>query len=404
MSTAEESLLVIGGGIGGLATALAAARSGRTVRVLEKAPAFTEIGAGLQMAPNATRLLDRLGVLDKVIAAGVLPEHLVFRNAVTGAELTRVRLDSEEFRRRMGGPYVVVHRSDLLDILLEAAREAGVELVNNACAQEIEELPSSVRVVCQDGTVHTGSAVVACDGLHSRTRALFADDEPVQSGYVAYRGTLPIEEVEGGESLRDVVVWMGPGLHLVQYPLRSGRLYNQVAVFRSPGFATGEEGWGGPHELDGVFTAACEQVRRALPGLGRERWWPMADRAPIGTWTKGRLALLGDAAHPMLQYLAQGACQALEDAVTLADALDEQAPAGAAPADWAAALETYAGRRTERTARVQSTARVWGEMWHVDGVAAILRDEVFRKRAPEDLSPAEWLWDGASETPSASAL
>lgn len=394
MKADDEKLIVVGGGIGGLATALASALAGRRVRVLEKAPAFSEIGAGLQMAPNSTRLLDRLGVLDRVVEAGVLPENLVFHNAVTGAELTRVAFD-ESFRERFGGPYVVVHRSDLLDILVDAAREAGVELVNGACAEQIEETDGGVRVSCADGTVHTGAAVAACDGLHSPTRRMFSDDAPVQSGYVAYRGTLPIEDVEGADSLKDVLVWMGPGLHLVQYPLRSGRMYNQVAVFRSPGFATGEEGWGGPHELDARFTAACEPVRRALPGLGRERWWPMADREPIPQWTKGRIALLGDAAHPMLQYLAQGACQAIEDAVTFADSVDARAGDGSG-ADWSAALESYAEARIGRTALVQRTARVWGEMWHVDGVAALLRDEVFRGRATDDLEHAAWLWGDAA--------
>ncbi|OAH16076.1 FAD-dependent oxidoreductase [Streptomyces jeddahensis] len=388
--SSQDRLIVIGGGIGGVATALAARRAGHEVTVLEQAPAFTEVGAGLQMAPNATRVLRDLGVLDQVIEAGVLPEHLVFHNAVDGKELTRVRLDAA-YEEHFGGPYVVVHRSDLLDILVRAAGEAGVELLTGQRVEDIDQHPASVTVRTADGTEYAGAAVVAADGLHSRTRALFSDDEPIQSGYVAYRGTIPIEDVQGGENLRDVLVWMGPKLHLVQYPLRSGALYNQVAVFRSPGFDRGEEKWGGPEEMEQVFTAACEPVRRALPGLGRQRWWPMADREPISCWTKDRIALLGDSAHPMLQYLAQGACQALEDAATLASAATRHTASDGTVA-WPSALEEYAAERAPRTARVQSTARVWGEMWHVEGVAALLRDEVFRNRAEDDLSYAEWLW------------
>jgi 3-hydroxybenzoate 6-monooxygenase len=393
MTSGDGRLLVVGGGIGGLSTALAVARTGRRVRVLEQAPAFAEIGAGLQLAPNATRILDRLGVLGKVVRAGVLPDSLVFRNAVTGRTLTRVRFD-EAFRERFGGPYVLVHRSDLLDILVEAAGEAGVELVNGARVDRVEETPDGVGVVCADGSRHTGAAVAACDGMHSRLRARISGDELVQSGFVAYRGTIPIEDVDGGASLRDVIAWMGPGLHLVQYPLRSGRMYNQVAVFRSPGFAAGDENWGGPHELDAAFAATCRQVRAALPRLGRERWWPMADREPIPTWTKGRVTLLGDAAHPMLQYLAQGACQAIEDAAVLAGTLNDRvgAQGPAAAEDWSAALEEYASLRMDRTAEVQRRARVWGDIWHVDGLAALLRDELFSARGDGDLERAAWLW------------
>lgn len=394
MNAPEERLIVVGGGIGGVTTALAMARAGHHVRVLEQASEFSEVGAGLQMAPNATRQLARLGVLDRVVELGVLPQALVFHNAVNGEPLTRVELN-EEFQQRFGGPYVVLHRSDLLDTLVDAAAQAGVELVTGARVEKIEEDESNgVRVHCADGTVHPGAAALACDGLHSTTRRLFSDDEPVQSGYVAYRGTIPIEDVQGGENLRDVLVWMGPGMHLVQYPLRYGSLYNQVGVFRSPGFGAGVEDFGGPEELDAMFAPACEQVRRALPGLGRSRRWPMADREPISTWTKGRIALLGDAAHPMLQYLAQGACQAVEDAVALADSATDVVGTGpdTDASRWPAALERYASARGPRAALVQRAARLWGEIWHVDGVAALLRDEVFRDRAADDLSRATWLW------------
>ncbi|WP_157250247.1 FAD-dependent monooxygenase [Nonomuraea typhae] len=387
-----DEILIAGGGIGGLTTALACARSGRRVRVLERSEEFAEIGAGLQLAPNATRILDRLGVLGRVIAAGVLPERLVFNDALTGDRLTHLDL-GEPFRQRYGGPYVVLHRSDLLDILVAACREHGVQLDNDRHVTGVTSRSDGVTVSCADGTGYHGALVVAADGLRSGLRALLSDDEPVCSGYVAYRGAVPIEEAGAHGALTDVVVWLGPGLHLVQYPLRGGRMYNQVAVFRSRRFAEGHADWGLPGELDEAFSVTCDRVRAAVPALWRDRRWPMSDREPIGDWVAGRTALLGDAAHPMLQYLAQGACQAIEDAAALADAVDRHLPAGhGAAGDVDKALRAYAAERIPRTARVQRTARVWGDIWHVDGLARDLRNALFSRREAGDFSDTDWLY------------
>jgi salicylate hydroxylase len=189
-----------------------------------------------------------------------------------------------------------------------------------------------------------------------------------------------------------VVAWIGPDLHFVQYPLRAGQIYNQVGVFRSrryaadPGLADGE--WGGPGELDDAFGACCAQVREATGFLWRDRWWPMYDREPLAGWTRGRIALLGDAAHPMLQYLAQGACQAIEDADALARAL----AACPGPQLTGKALAGYQAERATHAARVQRTARTWGDIWHVGGVGALLRDELFRRRPADDYSYTDWLY------------
>jgi salicylate hydroxylase len=354
------------------------------VRVLERAPEFAEIGAGLQLAPNATRLLNRLGVLDACIDVGVLPERLIFNDALTGARLTTLEL-GEGFRRRYGAPYVVMHRSDLLTILVEACRAQGVGLETGRQVDAVTTEPGGVVVACADGSRHTGVLAVAADGLRSGVRALLSDDEPIDSGYVAYRGAVPLSAVSGPVSLTEVVVWFGPGLHLVQYPLRSGRLFNQVAVFRSPGFAAGDPDWGNPGELDEAFSVTCEPVRMAIPSLLRTNRWPMYDREPLDNWVTGRTVLIGDAAHPMLQYLAQGACQAIEDAVSLADALDRHLPP-AAPDTISVdkALHVYQDERIPRTAHIQRTARVWGDIWHIDGVGALLRNEVFTRRALDD--------------------
>ncbi|MHA6782234.1 FAD-dependent monooxygenase [Pseudonocardia saturnea] len=383
--TGVPEVLVVGGGIGGLTTALCAARRGLGVRVLERAAAYGEIGAGIQLAPNATRVLDRLGVLDRIRDVGVLPRRLVLADAVGGRELTHLPLT--DFPRRYGGPYVVLHRSDLLAALLDACRGAGVALETEARVEDVTDTGDRVEVHCADGREFAGGVLLAADGLHSRIRSLFSADAPVCSGYVAYRGAVAPERVRHRSDPDDVVVFVGPGRHLVQYPLRAGALYNQVAVFRSPAFARGEADWGGPGELDAAFAGSCDHVRGAVAAVGRDARWAMYDREPIEHWAAGRIALLGDAAHPMLQYLAQGACQAIEDADAVADAL------AAAPPE--PALRRYAEQRGPRTARVQTTARRWGELWHRDGPGAAARDALLRERAPDDHRHVEWLYGDA---------
>ncbi|MQA09866.1 MAG: FAD-binding protein [Pseudonocardiaceae bacterium] len=385
--TSSDELLVVGGGIGGLSAALSVAHTGRPVRVLERATEFGEIGAGLQLAPNATRVLDRLGLLERVIDAGVLPDRLVFGDALTGHELTR--LEFEDFPRRYGAPYVVLHRSDLLDILVDACRERGVALETGKHVVEIENTTDHVVAHCQDGSRYRGGAAVGADGLRSGTRKMLSDDEPTQSGFVAYRGAIPVQDATRPAELTEVVIWIGPGLHFVQYPLRRGEIYNQVAVFRSPGYAAGRDDWGEPDELDEAFSVTCEHVREAKRSLWRDQHWSMHDREPLDNWLTGRTVLLGDAAHPMLQYLAQGACQAIEDAEVLARCLEQHDSP-----QWDKALRAYQEERIPRTAEIQRVARVWGDIWHVDGLAAMLRNEVFTQRRHDDHRHIEWLYGG----------
>ena len=375
-STATRSVdvLVVGGGIGGLATGYALASAGHTVRLLERAQQFGEVGAGLQLAPNATRILDEWGLLDEVVAAGMLPGRLVLADAVTGRELVHADL-GDAFRERYHAPYVVAHRSDVHRILLDACRRAGVELLTGRTVERVETVSAWARTYCAGGEVHESRAVLAADGLTSTLRRSVVDDELICSGYVAYRGAIPVTDVPTEVNLTDVVAWIGPRCHLVQYALRRGEMVNQVAVFSSPAFARGDAEWGGPDELDAAFESCCHHVRAALPSLWRDRSWPMYDRLPTQQWVSGRLALIGDAAHPMLQYLAQGACQALEDAHSLAT---ESVKAGGAGAtDWDGALAGYVATRMPRAGRVQTTARTWGQTWHVDGVGALLRNELF---------------------------
>ena len=383
----SEQLIVVGGGIGGLATALAAATAGARVRLLERADGFAEIGAGIQLAPNATRVLARWGLLDRLVSVGVLPRRLVLRNAVSGEELTALHLD-DKFAAAYGGPYMVLHRSDLLDALVRACeQEANITLEVGRQVTQVSTAGAAIEVGCADGSSYLCAGLVGADGLRSVVRRLISDDEPVAWEFVSYRGAVPLETVAEHPSLDDVVAWIGPGLHFVQYPLRRMELYNQVAVFRSREYHEGRPDWGGPEELRRCFASTCAQVRAALPALRQENRWVMYDREPLGGWSRGRITLVGDAAHPMLQYLAQGACQAFEDAACLGAALANHGPGRVE-----AAFAQYSRQRAPAAAEVQRRARLWGDIWHVEGIGVLLRDELFKQLDPYDYRYVDWLY------------
>ena len=383
------SLLIVGGGIGGLATALAAARAGRRVHVIEKSPEFTEIGAGLQLAPNATRMLDRLGVLEDVLRPATFPKNLVMMDAVTGSPITRLDL-GQAFLAHYGYPYIVTHRGDLLAAELKACRSHSlITLDSGREAVSFEPNDDAVHVTCADGTSFECEAVVGADGLWSRVRKVVHDDgDPVCAQYVSYRGTVPLRDVPPETDLENMTIWVGPEMHFVQYVIHGGTLLNQVAVFRSHRFRPGYEhleDWGTSDELETAFAPLCPVVRNAVRSVRRDRRWPMFDRLPISSWTCGRITLLGDAAHPMLQYIAQGACQALEDAVCLGDAFARQQD----PRD---AFLAYQVERIPRTARVQRTARFFGELKHLDGVGRAVRNALLQKRSPDDFEHFDFLY------------
>lgn len=383
--------VIVGGGIGGLASALALGRRGYRVHVFERAPEFGEIGAGLQVAPNASRVLDELGILESVTRDAFFPRRLVMMDAISGGQITALETGGA-FIERFGYPYFVTHRADLLQALLDACvAEENVVLEPSRDVVSVEALPEGARLTCADGSVHECAALVGADGLSSTTRRLVVDDgDPVAHGYVAYRGTVPMADMQslaGLRELNDMVIWTGPGLHLVQYPVRRGELCNQVAVFHSQAYERGAEDWGTPEELAERFADVCSEVASAIAMIDRSRHWQMVDRAPADTWGFDRVTLLGDAAHPMLQYLAQGACQALEDAVVLADSV--QAHGGDVPA----AFKAYQSERQPRTARVQINARLFGEVLHIGGVGASMRTALLRQRASDDFTDFAWLYD-----------
>lgn len=388
MTTVNEvPFLIVGGGIGGLATALGVAGIGRNVVVLEQAPEFGEIGAGIQLAPNATAVLKQLGVYDAIAKHAVFPKRLVLMDAISGNELTSLDL-GDSFLEHYDSPYMVLHRSDLHKELLNACRaDSRITLINNQTVESAQHMDSKTEVKCTDGTKYLSSAVVGADGLWSRMRQMFSDDKPVCSHYVAYRGALPISEVKVDVDLDDVIMWIGPNLHLVQYPVRSKELYNQVVVFKSSKYKEGSEDWGTPEELDEHFGPCCESVRHAVTYIQRQRRWPMYDREPIHNWVSGSVSLIGDAAHPMLQYLAQGACQALEDVACLTELLHKHDD------DISGAFQAFQQERMPRTAEVQRSARSWGEIIHaVDPITILLRNTIMNSHKPGDFSFVDWLY------------
>ena len=387
-SSRRAPMLVVGGGIGGLACALALAHAGRSVHVLEAAPRFAEIGAGIQLAPNATRCLRALGIMDALLPTAVRPHELVYMDALANERITSVDL-GDPFIEMYGDPYIVIHRGDLHRALLEACvSHPLVALDTDRRVTSCDDAGDAVHVRCADGLRYDAEALIGADGLHSVIRPLIASDEPVASEYVAYRGTIPYDQVAphaGGDSM---VMWVAPELHLVQYKLRAGELYNQVGVFRSHRFGKDDD-WGTPEELDKQFAVCSPPVRDGAALLERGMRWQMYDRDPIHNWTLNRITLLGDAAHPMLQYLAQGGCQAIEDAAYLADCVSEHD-------DLVDAFVAYQTERIPRTARVQRTARRFGEVSHIGGVGIDLRNALFAQRDPRDYQPFDWLYERPS--------
>ncbi|MFF0816940.1 FAD-dependent monooxygenase [Rhodococcus sp. NPDC003318] len=382
-------IIVAGGGIGGAANALALARKGADVTLFERAAEFGEVGAGLQIGPHGSRILKEWGIFDEVIAKGVLPKNLVFRDAITAEVLTKVDL-GREYQQRYGGVYFVVHRSDLHSALVSAARRAGATLVNDATVTDVVTEGDLAHVTLADGSVHSADVVLGMDGLHSVLRPKLHDDKPVGSGYVAFRGTIPMEEAGLEEELEDVVGYIGPRCHFIQYPLRSGAMLNQVAVFQSPAFLRGEEMWGSAEELLPAYDHCHETVRSALKHMWTDRWWPMFDRDPVDNWIDGRMILLGDAAHPPLQYLASGAVMALEDAKCLSDYAAEDLRGDTA--NWPQILRDVNTERAPRCNRILTTGRMWGDLWHLDGAGREARNELFRTRDTSSYKYTDWLW------------
>ncbi len=391
----ELPILIAGGGIGGFAAALALARKGRAVHLLEQAAELGEVGAGIQIGPNAFKMFEVLGITRAIGELAVFPRALIMRDALDGAQIVRMPVGSQAFRDRYAYPYGVIYRPDLHNVLIDACKaQPLVRLSVNEKVVGFEDAGTRVRAFTEGGDSYEGAALIGADGLWSTVRArIVGDGKPRVSGHIAYRAVLPMAEVPDHLRQDNVVLWAGPKTHLVHYPLRRGEILNLVAVFHSDRYEEGWDSYGDPDELGQRFAGEHPDVLALLAKIESWRMWVLCDREPIRDWSKGRVTLLGDAAHPMLQYLAQGACMAIEDGVCLATRVAANGD------DFEAAFLEYQSLRYLRTARVQLTARLFGDIYHAAGATADLRATLLGEIDPD--KPGEglaWLYEGLDKT------
>ena len=388
--TSSISFIVSGGGIGGLAAALVLAQDGHTVTVLEQAAEFREIGAGIQLGPNIFRMFDYLGLTEAVNRVAFFPTGLGLNDVRTGEKVVRVPL-GDAARAIYGFPYGVIYRADLHDVFLKACQaQPHITLRTGAKVTSFAQTASEVSVTLASGETLQAEALIGADGLWSRIReAIVGDGKPRVSGHIAYRAVLKRADVPPELWSDDVVLWGGEKTHLVHYPLRRGELFNLVAVFHSDKYDEGWNTYGDSTELTERFADACPQVKALLAKIDTWKMWVLCDREPVKNWTDGRATLLGDAAHPMLQYLAQGAGQAIEDAVVLREALRHTRD------DVTKAFQRYQQARYLRTGRVQLTARFYGDIYHASGVQRELRNQMFQSGLESaGFAGLKWMYDG----------
>ncbi len=393
----DKTILIVGGGIGGLCAALALAKSGWQVRVLEQAPQFGAIGYGIQLGPNVPPMLARIGLREEVIAASVQPNNVMMIDAFDGQPVTIVDT-GPEFRARYGGhPYLVIHRVDLHNILVNACKKsAHIHLDENAAVIGHEDHGGHVVVVTADGRRIEGTIVIGADGIRSRLREdIMGASEPAQTGYVAHRTIVPIEKAPKGVPLDDVVLWGGEGFHIVHYPLRNKTIFNIVAVFETQTYAEKMDTQAYRAELDRTYARAQPAMKEMIALLDLERRWPIGDRKPQRGWSKGRAVLMGDAAHATLQSYAQGGGMAVEDAIVLAALIDT------CKGDFSAAFQAFESARLTRTARIQLESRqLWTHYYHLSGIDAQVRNERERARTREDVWRClDWIYEGVNPSP-----
>src|ERR1035437_7427863 len=391
----RQRTLIVGGGIGGLSAALACSRVGAQVELFESATEFAEVGAGIQLGPNVMKVLHGWGLQDALSAVCAFPQRLQVRSAMSGNELGVLRLGALAVEHYWS-PYATIHRADLQAVLLAAVhKQADVQLNLGSPADRFVQHDDGVTLQMADGREVQGDLLVGADGLWSRMRQqLLNDGAPRATGHLAYRAlvrqsSLP-EHLRSGQ----ITAWLGPQLHVVHYPVRRGEWLNVVAVVHGHMYGDAQY-WdhsASPVELRRSLAATCSVLQELIGAIEPWRLWALSIRPPMRgahEQAQGRVALLGDAAHPMLPYLAQGAGMAIEDA----DALGRALASGAA--DLPGALARYAAQRWQRNARVQARAMRNGQIFHATGLVRWARD-LSMKLLGERLLDVPWLYRGAS--------
>ncbi len=394
-------VLIAGGGIGGLATALGLARKGIASCVLERAHRFGEIGAGIQLGPNAFHAFDYLGIGDAARRMAVYIDKLCLMDAMSDDEIASIPVD-EAFRKRFKNPYAVVHRGDLHAVFLNACRESPlVELRTASEVTGYRQSGDGATAVMKSGEAVDGCALIGADGLFSRIRAqLVGDGAPRVTGHTTYRSVIPTRDMPEELRWNAATLWAGPKCHIVHYPLSDWKSFNLVVTYHNdaPEPVSGQPVTQG--EVLQGFRHVCARARKIIEHGSDWKKWVLCDRDPVLNWVDGRVALLGDAAHPTLQYMAQGACMAMEDAVCLSHEV------GNADRDYARAFEAYRAKRVHRTARIQIQSRLIGDhIYHPAGGSAALRNAMMRAMTPDDYyDRLQWLYGGTGLADGAGAL
>jgi salicylate hydroxylase len=393
----SRTLIVAGAGIGGLTASLALARQGFRVVVLEKAERLEEAGAGLQLSPNASRVLVELGLQPRLASRAITPEAISIISARSGGEIARLPL-GDAAASKAGAPYWVVHRADLQAALqAEVNDHPDIDLRLGCQFEDVGTHAKGLTVVQRSGNTRqqeVALALVGADGIWSAVRHhLFPDVQPRFSGLIAWRGTLDATQLPREYTSRRVQLWMGPNAHLVAYPIAGARQINVVAIV--PG-TWNRPGWSAPgeaNEIKNAFTARWPAGARMMIGAVDEwRKWALFTVPDGGEWSSGAVALLGDAAHAMLPFAAQGAGMAIEDAAVLAKCLGETQREGGPSI--ASAMQMYARARRSRISRVQRTARQNGRIYHLTGPMALARDLAIKAMGPQRmLARQDWIYD-----------
>ena len=389
----DKDILVAGGGIGGLAAAYALAHKGAQVTLLEQSSEFGEVGAGIQLGPNVVRILEAWGLGEALRGVAAFPECLRVRNAMNGAVLGELPM-GQAMVQRYGASYVTIARADMHGLLLDAVRRQGkVHLRLSSEVTRVDQDEQTVRVQTLTQNFHA-PMLVGADGVWSRLRKEVVDDgAPRVTGHLAFRALVPQADLPAKLRSKVVTAWLGRDFHVVQYPVRRGEWLNVVAIVHGHVYGDPKH-WdhsANAAELRTRLAGATKALRDLVHAIPNWRLWALSDRPPMRSASehaRGRIALLGDAAHPMRPYLAQGAGMAIEDADTLARVLD------ANPDDVPAALQSYANLRWQRNARVQARAIRNGEIFHLRGPMQVGRDLSLRLLG-EKLLDVPWLYRGA---------
>lgn len=389
--TQQHPVVVVGGGIGGVAMALALGRQGHRVQLLEQADQIGAIGYGVQMGPNVMPMLDELGVGAEVRAAAYFPKDIMLYDYLTGQTLSHIPLQTPEFAERyQSQPYIAIHRVDMHELLLKACeKHPHISLNQSTTVTGYIQSGDVVSLHTAQGDTIQAAAVVACDGLRSRLRAqMRPDDVPRESGYVAHRSLIPMDQAPAQVQQRQsVTMWAGPGLHVIYYPLRQASLLNIVLVVQLPAHVSSTQDQGYMDYLQHLLAQAQPEPQQVAKLVHLDRRWAIADREPMRHWHDGRVCLLGDAAHATLQSLAQGAGMAIEDVVCLSGLMAQHGT------DVSSAFKDFERARFLRTARVQWVSRHLWEDYHCQGVQAQVRSEIYSQRDVADhYRCLDWLW------------